>query len=125
MHYQDTVDKNEKQMQRHTEHTKTRLNKSSYIKMLREDMDDKPEEVSGAMGLTAKTEYMKEMENLEKVELNTFTRMQMTKAQKKYHAKMMKEGNHDRLDQFDELKDIDLLLNHRENPNYQSKQDKK
>ena len=73
-------------------------------------MDDKPEEVSGAMGLTAKTAYMKEMEELEKVENMYFTRMSMTKAQKKYHRKMMAEGNQDRLDQFDELKDIDMLL---------------
>ena len=49
----------------------------------------------------------------------------MTKAQKKYHTKMMKEGNNDGLDQFDELKDIDLLLNHREDPNFGSKQGKK
>jgi len=53
--------------------------------MLREDMDDRPQEVSGAMGLTAKSDYMKEMENLEKVESMYFTRMNMTKAQKKYH----------------------------------------
>lgn len=50
------------------------LNKSNYIKMLREEMDDRPEEVSGATGLTAKTEYMKEMEKLEKVETATFSR---------------------------------------------------
>lgn len=42
-------------------------------------MDDKPEEVSGRMGMTAKTEYMKEMEQLEKVEQMYFTRMTMTK----------------------------------------------
>jgi hypothetical protein len=36
--------------------------------MLREEMDDKPEEVSGRFGMTQKTEYMKDMENLEKVE---------------------------------------------------------
>jgi len=61
--------------------------------MLREDMDEKPEEVSGAMGLTAKSDYMKQMEELEKVENMYFTRMNLTKAQKKYHNKMMQEGN--------------------------------
>jgi hypothetical protein len=52
----------ERQHKREEIHTKHKLNKSSYIKALREDMDDKPEEVSGRMGMTAKTEYMKEME---------------------------------------------------------------
>ena len=79
------MNKQAHQEARRTEHTKHKLNKSNYIKMLREDMDDRPQEVSGAMGLTAKSDYMKEMENLEKVESMYFTRMNMTKAQKKYH----------------------------------------
>jgi len=41
-------------------------------------------EVVGFAGLTSKNEYMKEMEQLEKVEQMHFTRMQMTKEQKKY-----------------------------------------
>jgi len=45
------------------------------------------------MGMTAKSDYMKEMEKLEKVEQMYFTRMQMTKQQKKYHTKMLQEGN--------------------------------
>lgn len=52
--------------------------------MLREDVDDRPEEVVG-FGHQKKTQYMKEMETLEKVETMNFTRMTMTKAQKKYH----------------------------------------
>jgi len=38
-------------------------------------MDDRPEEVAGAAGLSQKTQYMKEMETLEKVERATFSRM--------------------------------------------------
>jgi len=47
--------------------------------MLREEADDRPEEVVGLAGLSKKSEYRKEMENLEKVEQMYFTRMQMTK----------------------------------------------
>jgi hypothetical protein len=36
--------------------------------MLKEEMDDKPEEVVGSIGMGRKTAYMKEMEMLEKVE---------------------------------------------------------
>lgn len=61
-------------------HLKSKLNKSNYIKMLREEIDEKPEEVSGIAGLSKKSEYMKEMEQLEKVEGMYFQRMQMTKA---------------------------------------------
>lgn len=43
--------------------------------MLREDMDERPEEVAGRAGLGAKTTYMKEMEELERVENENFTRM--------------------------------------------------
>ena len=57
--------------------------------MLRDDVDDKPEEVMGSIGMTKKTAYMKEMEMLEKVETQNFTRMNMTKAQKKYHRAQM------------------------------------
>ena len=78
--------------------------------MLREEMDDRPEEVAGRAGLAAKTQYMKDMEQLERVEQENFTRMQMTKAQKKYHRKMMEEGNQDKLDHFDELKDLEHVL---------------
>ena len=39
------------------------------------------------IGMGAKTEYLKEMEMLEKVEGMYFKRMHMTKAQKKYHRK--------------------------------------
>ena len=59
---------------------KQKLNKSKYIDMIREELDDKPEEVVGAAGLTKKTQYMKEMEELEKVETTFFTRMPMSKA---------------------------------------------
>lgn len=76
-------------------------------------MDDKPEEVSGRFGMTQKTEYMKDMENLEKVENQFFTRMTMSAAQKKYHKKMLEEGNKDNLDNFDELKDIESMLDSR------------
>jgi hypothetical protein len=34
---------------------KQKLNKSKYIDMIREELDDKPEEVVGAAGLTKKT----------------------------------------------------------------------
>ena len=43
--------------------------------MLREEVDDRPEEVVGANGLQKKTQYMKDMETLEKVETMNFTRM--------------------------------------------------
>ena len=36
--------------------------------MIKEEMDDKPEEVAGRAGLSKKSEYMKEMEQLERVE---------------------------------------------------------
>ena len=78
-------------------------------------MDDKPEEVSGNTGLNAKTKYMKEMEKLEKVEQMNFTRMNMTKAQKKYHRKMMQEGEQDKMDFIDELGDINKILDSRGN----------
>lgn len=38
-------------------------------------MDDRPMEVVGSAGLATKNEYMKEMEQLEKVEQMHFTRM--------------------------------------------------
>ena len=78
--------------------------------MLREDLDDRPEEVSGATGLQAKSDYIREMEKLEKVENATFSRMNMSKAQKKYHKKMMEEGNQERFDKIDELRDIEDIL---------------
>ena len=110
VHYSEAQDKAAKKQQRAEAQTKHKLNKSSYIRMLREEMDDKPEEVSGLMGMTAKSDYIKEMENLEKVEQMYFTRMRMTKAQKKLHKQMMQQSSQDRLDNFDELKDIDALL---------------
>ena len=82
--YKDTVDKTTKKIQREETHAKHKLNKSNYIQMIKEEMDDKPEEVVGSMGMGKKTAYMKEMEMLEKVETQNFTRMNMTKAQKKY-----------------------------------------
>lgn len=42
--------------------------------MLRDDLDERPEEVVGA-GMGKKTQYMKDMETLEKVETMNFTRM--------------------------------------------------
>ena len=57
------------------EHAKHQLNKTNYIKMLREDAYEGPEEVAGRAGLGAKTQYMKEMEELERVENENFTRM--------------------------------------------------
>jgi len=75
MLYQDGVNKQAKKIQQKDQHAKHTLNKSNYIKMLREDMDDRPEEVAGRAGLGAKTKYMKEMEELERVETENFTRM--------------------------------------------------
>ena len=66
--YKDTVDKASKKIQREETHQKHKLNKSNYIQMLKEEMDQKPEEVVGAIGMGKKTAYMKEMEMLEKVE---------------------------------------------------------
>lgn len=82
--YKDTVNKASKKIQREETQQKHKLNKSNYIQMLKEEMDQKPEEVVGAIGMGKKTAYMKEMEMLEKVETQNFTRMNMTKAQKKY-----------------------------------------
>ena len=76
-------------------------------------MDDRPEEVMGAFGQTKKTQYMKDMETLEKVELQNFTRMNMTKAQKKFHRQQMLAQNQDKLDQIDEFKDIENILYNR------------
>ena len=68
MHYQDKVDSAAKKLKREEVRSKHLLNKSSYIKELREEMDDKPKEVSGIAGMSKKNEYFKEMEELEKVE---------------------------------------------------------
>ena len=117
------MNKMTKKIQQKDSHKKHQLNKTNYIKMLREDMDDRPEEVAGRAGMGAKTKYMKEMEELERVENENFTRMQMTKAQKKYHKRMLAEGNNDKLDHFDELKDLEDVLYQRgdreENDGYQ------
>lgn len=81
MLYEEVADKQAKKAERSDNHQKHMLNKSNYIKMVREDMDDRPQEVSGLVaGLGGKSDYMKQMENLEKVENSTFSRMQMTKA---------------------------------------------
>lgn len=88
MLYQDQMSKVNKKATREESHSKHRLNKSNYIKMIREEMDDRPEEVVGALGFSSKTDYMKDMESLEKVENKFMTRMQMTSKQKKYHKEM-------------------------------------
>ena len=75
MLYSDGVSKMAKKIQQKGEHAKHQLNKTNYIKMLREDAYDGPEEVAGRAGLGAKTKYMKEMEELERVENENFTRM--------------------------------------------------
>ena len=53
------------------------------------------------------------METLEKVELQNFTRMTMTKAQKKFHRQQMLGQNVDKLDQIDEFKDIENIIYNR------------
>ena len=111
--YQDQVEKRSKKIQREESHTKDRLSKHNYIQMLKEEMDDRPEEVMGAFGQTKKTQYMKDMETLEKVELQNFTRMNMTKAQKKFHRQQMLAHDQDKLDQIDEFKDIENILYNR------------
>lgn len=67
--YQDQVEKRSKKIQREESHAKNKLSKHNYIQMLKEEMDDRPEEVMGAFGQSKKTQYMKDMETLEKVEL--------------------------------------------------------
>ena len=49
--------------------------------MLREDFDDKPEEVHARGGMMKKKQYFQEMEKLEEVEGMNFTRMRMNKQQ--------------------------------------------
>ena len=71
--YQDAMTKQEKKLEREERHKKSKLKNSSYMQMLREDLDDRPEEVG--RGLVKKTKYQKEMENLEKVEQQNMTRM--------------------------------------------------
>ena len=46
-------------------------------------MNEAPEEVTGRMGMQAKSSFMKDMDRLEKIETETFSRMPMTKATKK------------------------------------------
>lgn len=111
--YQDQVEKRTKKIQREETHSKSKLSKHNYIQMLKEEMDDRPEEVMGAFGQGKKTQYIKDMETLEKVELQNFTRMTMTKAQKKFHRQQMLGQNVDKLDQIDEFKDIENIIYNR------------
>uniref|UniRef100_A0A7S3FWS7 Uncharacterized protein n=1 Tax=Strombidium rassoulzadegani TaxID=1082188 RepID=A0A7S3FWS7_9SPIT len=91
--------------------SRNKLSRSSYMQMLRDEVDDKPEEVVGGAGLQRKSAYMKEMENLEKVENMYFTRMNMSKAQKKYKREQEDiSKNMELLDHFDDLRDIDKVL---------------
>ena len=108
--YQDQIEKRSKKIQREESHAKDKLSKHNYIQMLKEEMDDRPEEVMGAFGQGKKTQYMKDMETLEKVELQNFSRMQMTKAQKKFHRQQMLAQNVDKLDQIDEYTVANLRL---------------
>ena len=67
----------------------------------------------GASGQSKKTKYQKEFETLQKVELANFTRMQMTKKQRKHHLKMMQDANQDNLDRIDAFRDLENILNKR------------
>ena len=60
--------KNFKKMEREESFAKYSLNKSNYIKMLREDNREEPEERLGGAGYGQNTEYLKEMQKLEAVE---------------------------------------------------------
>ena len=56
---------------------------------------------------------MREMEQLEKVENQTFSRFQMTKQQKKFHTKQMQEATQDNLSRIDAFQDLENILANR------------
>ena len=58
--------------------------------MLKEEASEAPEELGP--GMIKKTKYHQEMETLEKVENMNFTRMTMTKEQKKLHRKALRDS---------------------------------
>ena len=60
--------------------------------MLKEDMDDRPEEVYALGGMKKKSQYVEDMEKLEEVEGMFMTRMSMNKKEKKLHKRMLQES---------------------------------
>lgn len=106
--------KNFKKMEREEQFAKYSLNKSNYVQMLREDHNEEPEERLGGAGYGKNTEYLKEMQKLEAVENQFFTRMQMTKKQRNHHENMMKSQGMDNLKNIDDFGEIEKIFKYKE-----------
>lgn len=113
MLYSDKQDRQAKRSKREEKHEQARLSKNSYYQDLREDYDERPEEVHALGGMRKKSQYIKDLEKLEEVEGQTFSRMQWNKESKKMHKRMLKESLDERLDHVDDFKQLENIIDKR------------
>lgn len=89
---------------RDDEFAKKKMSRSEYLQELRKEMDDEPEEIH--MGLKKKNKFIREMDELEELELDEFKRKSYTKKEMKALKKKEREHLEDKLDHLDDLNDI-------------------
>ena len=76
MYYEDADSKREK---RKEVHERGKMANSSYVNELRRELYDQPEEVHLGGMATQKTKFMKELDQIEKLELENMKRMNFSK----------------------------------------------
>ncbi|CDW91128.1 UNKNOWN [Stylonychia lemnae] len=103
-------DKNTKKQRRDDMLSKKKMGKSEYIEQLRKEMYDEPEEVHLGGMLNKKTAFAKQMQLMEDMEQEHFKRMSFSKKELKNIRNQEKQHLQERLDQFDDLGDIDKII---------------
>lgn len=103
-------DKETKKQRREELFQKKKASRSDYVNELRREVYDLPEEVHLGGMASQKSRYSKEQDQIEKIELENFKRMNFNKKEVKEMRSRAKGEVQDRLDKFDDMKGLDDIL---------------
>lgn len=102
---------------------KKKASRSDYVNELRREIQDLPDEVHLGGMTSQKSRFLKEQDQIERLELENFKRMNFTKKEMKDMRNKAKTEMQERADRFDDLKGLEDILGARKGGRQADKDD--
>ena len=106
-------DRETKKKRREEFQNRQKAQHSDYVKELRREIYDEPEEVHLGGMVSQRTKFTREQEQIEKLEQEHFKRMNFTKKEVKTMRHKAKDEMQDRLDKMDDLRGLEEIVGKR------------
>jgi hypothetical protein len=111
-------DKDTKKQRREELIQKKKASRSDYVNELRREIADLPDEVHLGGMTSQKSRFLKEQDQIERLELENFKRINFTKKEIKDMRNKAKTEMQERADRFDDLKGLEDILGSRKGGRY-------